>query len=107
MAKGENKPVIVEVNGSDVTNVWNAGENGWLIIWQGTSFGGADQEERQIAPSPDGRHSGCQVEAAGLFDRLRPVLRSLSSDTVNKTETLWVITEADPSTATLLFPGEY
>ena len=38
---------------------------------------------------------------------LKQGFRLLSSDRINETETLWVITEADRSVTTMLLPSEY
>lgn len=42
MDKAKRQPVIVEVNGGVVTNVWNAGENWVVLDWDNLLGDGAD-----------------------------------------------------------------
>jgi hypothetical protein len=42
MARGKRNPVIVEVNGGVVTNVWNAGEDWVVLDWDNLLGDGAE-----------------------------------------------------------------
>jgi hypothetical protein len=42
MTEAKRQPVIVEVNGGVVTNVWNAGENWVVLDWDNLLGDGAD-----------------------------------------------------------------
>lgn len=53
MDEAKRQPVIVEVNGVVVTNVWNAGENWAVLDWDNLLGDGADtvNEWNELSPS--------------------------------------------------------
>jgi hypothetical protein len=52
MEEAKRQPVIVEVNGGVVTNVWNAGENWAVLDWDNLLGDGADtvKEWNELSP---------------------------------------------------------